>query len=474
MKEDPENREIVSVSRVKYPVLRENLLNAREYKSICASTLDEQQNFFDLGSLKELNRHNTKLLGLHWIDGGQIQPSHFVGAMWLRKNEQPLIVRPKIYDHNITVDAVQMFTEVFSHPDPDASMDTIFRCYNDEPAIPGEILPDLSLIQVIQYLRTLAIFCKRDLRLGFIRRTENLTGRIKGKILPDANLRLNTTKGRVDRMVCQFPIISMDTLANRVLKHALELSWKWLARFYPPGNSDRGDPRLFFRWARQAQSALAPVSLVPIKLGDFRGIHYSGLMKRYKKPHALTKAIIQRLRMDPSGNVVEVKKNATMPFWLDMNKLFEAYVGIQLKKSGYRIAAQNKIHMSGDFSLSMIPDFVVQDQPIIFDAKYKNSESSIPDNSDFYQLISYMNGMAVQIADNHHWQGLQWQGYLVLPKLGVKNAQDLGQHFFQNLNSTEVRKLSMKLPTLPGDQSNRVLTIGFLSCPLPVIPVHHS
>lgn len=98
------------------------------------------------------------------------------------------------------------------------------------------------------------------------------------------------------------------------------------------------DHRILWNWGRICESALAGVSLTPIHNTDFRGLIYAGFMQRYRKPHALARMIITRLRADADGNVSEHK--VTVPFYLDMNCLFERYVGVKLRECGFKIAPQ--------------------------------------------------------------------------------------------------------------------------------------
>ena len=329
---------------------------------------------------KHLGFQNRQYLGLHKNNNGFIRPSHFVGARWL-DSTTTLIVDSKFSENN--VDTVLMFSEVLELEG--SISEGFFECYPEEKTIPGQPLQEnISLLQIAAFLKELVQFCQRDLRMGFIPIQENLTGKVKGRVLVGEQIRRNLTRGRADRTVCAFTIISMDTLPNQILRWALHLCLRYLARI--------GDavPRVLWNWGRISESALSGVTLTPVRTTDFRGLIYAGFMKRYRHPHALARMIIARLHIDPSG---EVKEKGTVPFYLDMNQLFERYVRVKLHKYFKSIEPQQQLQTpEGENQFPKIgfrPDYVCRtDNEIwIIDAKYKRyfSESSNENNDQLYK-----------------------------------------------------------------------------------------
>lgn len=408
-------------SRLSYPVAIESLRNLTEYEAIirCAETDDNKDNLVDLVELwtSVQNDQLAKRLGLE-LSGWDLtyRLSYFVGAVWLRKPEAEkpgvvLAVQPKIRD----LDAVRMFIEIAASPDygQEASSDGLFGCEPTQPAIEGVPLPDVTLLQVAVYLRALAQFCQRDLRQDFTRTRENLVGRVKGRILISANIRQNTVRGRSDRVVCQFTRMTLDVPANRILKAALVCCTHYLSigPTLPP----------LLDWLRQCDAALAEVSDVTITDADFCGIVYSGLMQRYRRVHGLARMILKRLSTDANGQILQLSQ--TVPFYLNMWRLFEVYVGVQLAKTGKRFKPQSQyslpftVNGKGVGAIKFRPDYYLpEDEGIIVDAKYKSiidssipeEESSIslsdlqfangvqPSNADVYQIVAYCDLLAVK------------------------------------------------------------------------------
>ena len=452
-----------------YLVLRNKLDEGREYMDFeTSSDSDPVEKVVDLSQYVNKDKGGwqcKETLGLHLGMNGKIRSSHFVGAVWLDPNKKiSMVVKPKIE----SVDAVKMFTEVATNSDLFGDISSIFKCYPDQPLINGKPLEELSLLQVAVYLKRLVEFCRRDLRFGFIRVNENLTGKVKGKILVGMNLRRNTLRGRLDRVFCQYQLFSMDTLENQILKAALWISRKVLAKY------NSSVPGILWQWAKQCESALATVSLKRIEIADFRGLVYSGFMIRYKEPHALAKMIIRRFRVDAEGEVKE-EKDKTVPFYLDMNALFERYVGVKLRKMGLKIEYPPKeVTIQGErLSLSIKPDFVSLDGQTIVDAKYKALvEEEIEDEivwkdkvrqvkiirNDIYQVIAYATLLSHENS--------KWSKDVVL---AIPVQDDNKIRKFENWekfqNSTDISHLILKLP------GNHQIRLAILFCPLPIKPV---
>jgi 5-methylcytosine-specific restriction endonuclease McrBC regulatory subunit McrC len=349
---------------------------------------------------------DKRLLGLQRSNEGNLYLSYYSGAVWLRKpnaeqNGIPLVVAPKIQN----LDTVSMWVEVAESSIYSPSLnENVFDCKPEEPTINGVTLPDVTLLQVAVFLKELAHFCQRDLRQDFTRIRDNLTGRIKGRILIGENIRQNTVRGRADRVACEYSSMTIDTSANRILKAALSRCYRYLSQNKSIAN--------LAIWSRQCDAALSDVSTVQINDHDFSGIKYTGLMQRYRRPHALAKMILKRLRTDAQGNISD-QEAVTVPFYVNMWRLFELYVGVTLEKTNICFKPQHSntfnFELPSKSSMIIRPDYYGEylNEGIVVDAKYKCITKEIlkpeernleldgfavdvsPSNSDIYQLIAY-------------------------------------------------------------------------------------
>jgi len=292
-----------------------------------------------------------------------------------------------------------MAARCLEHPRVAAHMERCFYIWPEKEPLQSDIAGDFRLLVVAQYCRELAELCKRHLRKEFVHVSDNLTGRVKGRILVEENIRQNLVRGRPDRTVCRYQVHSLDSPLNQILRSALEQCLKELRRYR--GNSGGMDK--IREWARQCQSTLAGVKLRRIHPAEFSSIHLGGLKKAYKKPLNLAKTVLSMLGSDPSGEI----RTTTPPFALDMNELFERYCEVLLRKElngkdnlwvGFH---DNNLGYRDEILVR--PDFIIENNSII-DAKYKYNWPDKPNNTtsedtkrwDIFQMLVYSRHKAVE------------------------------------------------------------------------------
>jgi hypothetical protein len=396
-----------------YPVSQQSLLEAREWSPILPQdgegTIDLSEFVGTLGKepahpwLDAYDGHkdhkytsdNPRTLGLHWKDYGKISPSHFIGAvnLPLGGTNHRLVVEPRPGFESVDYGA--MFAAVLAAPVDVTGMELhrLFGCDPDQPTIEANHLPQLTLLEVTAFLAMTARFAQRHLRQGFIRVRENLVGRVRGRILLGAQVRENLVRARSDKMTCEFQRFNLDTLENRLLKAALEVSARYVSR--TPGVV----PELQ-RWVHVIRSALASVPDYQPHPRDWSRIRNRGLMAAYATPLALARLVLTRLHLRPEGEAADTER--TLPFFLDANRLFEGWVGVCLHKCPAIHSVQGQaddIKFTLDKEYRFRPDFVIrehyQDRRVVVDAKYKPNG---PERTDLYQVIGYARLLAYPAA----------------------------------------------------------------------------
>lgn len=132
------------------------------------------------------------------------------------------------------IDLVSMYLECLSDPIVAPHMgEPAVYIWHDQPPIecPESFQQDALVLLVLSYLQELHQLCLRHLRNQFVSTTENLSGRVKGRIDIARQVRINLPRGRLDRTVCDFTIHSNNCRENQILKTALERSARLLTRF---------------------------------------------------------------------------------------------------------------------------------------------------------------------------------------------------------------------------------------------------
>lgn len=486
------------------------LRTAQEYGVIGLGTSDAGD-VYDLAPLKlwsSERQGNKRLLGLSWMNDRFVL-SHFVGAVWLDEGKEsiPLIVGSKLSDDLFSVDPVAMYIEAGNVIQ---SSSEVFGCEPNQNIIEGKELPRLTLLQVAVFLKELMEFVRRHLRHGFIRVRNNLVGKVKGKIVVSENLRCNTVKGRDDRIFCQYHVIDIDTIPNQILRAALTLCIKYLGSI----KVDKSIEQLQ-EWARICNNALASVTDRRISSADFQAVNYAGLMGRYKPIHRLAKMILRRLHTDGTG-AFDLRNAVTVPFWLDMNALFEKYIEAKLAKEGVQYSAQLPISVNnGSFRFQCKPDFVIGDGFAVLDAKYKailetrtdedvvergienikpndvGNENALSNvitrtiHSDYYQIIAY--SLLVSQWKNSYPASI---ACLIVPMLShhLDNNEILsdGLKIFSTENSNPIEEFKLwvknqqkcpffELPLTVGEnresRETQTLFVVVLPCQLPTFVV---
>ncbi|WP_295441592.1 hypothetical protein [uncultured Thiodictyon sp.] len=383
-----------------YPVAKADLRAGREWQRWKSSALPEAVNLVPFasgfGHDHTWNRSegsppaaadNPRTLGLHWWSGGGIRCSHFIGAVRLGEGADApcLCVRPKVE----RLDLAAVFAAVLAAPPTQTGVEfhRLFGCDPAQAPIEGVELPQLTLLEVTAYLYCLAQFARRHLREDFRRVEENLVGRVRGRVRIADQVRENLVRARADRMVCEFTVLGRDTLENRILKAALAAGLRWLHQ-----QPRSVLPDAVWHWGALGRAALTAVPVQRIAPREWKTARRYGAMRHYAEPLALAELVLTRLHLDPSG--CATKGQHTLPFFLDGNRLFEAWVGVCLGYADCQPEAQRErcFSLPNEYRWKLRPDFLVSLEDkvgrAIVDAKYKPGK---PGNGDLTRDVRKKN-----------------------------------------------------------------------------------
>lgn len=127
-------------------------------------------------------------------DGEQrfLQPSFFIGADWLVKNELAIYVAPKVDADNHQIDYLQILYSCLSRPDIAQYTDQLYEIKTDQKYIEIEQEQDLlTPLLIMQFLQLLKEIVKKGLKRSYYSVERNLNGRIKGKVKVSQNIKRN-------------------------------------------------------------------------------------------------------------------------------------------------------------------------------------------------------------------------------------------------------------------------------------------
>lgn len=307
--------------------------------------------FQETGFLKE-----PKFLGINdWT------ASYFIGAAWLIPDELAVVVTPKLPD----VDFVQMFLAALE-VDTQKESNYFAQCYGiqfDEPQIEThEELNQLTPLLVLHFISLLERLVKHGLKKDYLLHEENLKAKVKGRILFGKHLKTNVFQQRSDRIYCQYQEYTDDIPENRLLKKALLFSERILDRCDSlKRQSQYPDVQLRLNRLKASFSHISD----DIEPYQVQKLSSNKLFKGYKEAIKVAKMILRRF--DYSIREASSEQHSTPPFWIDMARLYEMWVLCKLQKCSINPVLFQEFGFYG----RQVADFVIREENLILDAKYK-------------------------------------------------------------------------------------------------------
>ncbi|HAI91073.1 MAG TPA: hypothetical protein DCM21_00765 [Butyrivibrio sp.] len=265
-----------------------------------------------------------------------------------------------------------------------------------------------SIIMVTVFLTLLRLLCKRPLMGRMLKEEENLTGKVKGKIVIEKNIRKNTMHGRNDRFYCQYLRFSDDILENQILKATLKKAKRFIIDCFGDYSKYNNN---YASMISYCSNALRHISDIQCSGSACNGLKFSGCYTYYKPVMAMARMILDDISIETNGNISTT--GYIVPYAISMDKLFEVYVRAYLKKNdigsykskdntGIRLEKyddKTDVFMEEDLanpgkyiSGSIKPDLILTDQEsgetVVFDVKYKDYTNGDSRN-DRLQLLAY-------------------------------------------------------------------------------------
>ena len=325
--------------------------NGLDYSSKMEYLYGLNLKFQETGFLKE-----PKYLGINdWT------ASYFIGAAWLVPDELAMVVTPKMPD----IDFVQMFLAALE-VDTQKESNYFAQCYGihfDEPQIEThEELNQLTPLLVLHYISLLERLVKHGLKKDYLLHEENLKAKVKGRILFGKHLKTNIFQQHNDRMYCQYQEYTDDIPENRLLKKALLFSERILDRCDSlKRQSQYPDFQLRLNRLKASFSHISD----DIEPYQVQKLSSNKLFKGYKEAIKVAKMILRRF--DYSIREASSEQHSTPPFWIDMSRLYEMWILCKLQKHSINPI----LFQENGFYGRQVADFVIREENLILDAKYK-------------------------------------------------------------------------------------------------------
>lgn len=281
---------------------------------------------------------------------------------------------------------------------------------NEKPLkVDDGISSENSIITVTVFLTLLRLLCRRPLMGRMLKDEENLTGKVKGKIVIEKNIRANTMHGRNDRFYCRYLRFTDNIIENQILKAALKKAKRFIIDYFGDYSKDNNS---YARMISYCSNTLRHVSDIQCSGAACTGLKFTGCYAYYKLVIAMAKMILDDISIESNGAV-----NTTgyiVPYAISMEKLFEVYVRAYLKKNGIKsykskddtgirlekfddktdvfIEEEGLVNPGKYISGSIKPDLILTNQEtgetVVMDVKYKDYTNG-NSRDDRLQLLAY-------------------------------------------------------------------------------------
>ncbi|ADR34369.1 5-methylcytosine restriction system component-like protein [Sulfuricurvum kujiense DSM 16994] len=338
---------------------------------------------------QEFLKNSAKYLGIHQELNEMLEPvmkSHyFIGCRWLEE-ELYIHVSPKEYNGEFA-SYLSMFIECLDDPIVSQKLNDTYEIFFNEKWIDIKSSEDyLTPFLILHFLQIVKKITLKGLKKGYVTITENMTSKVKGKILINQTIKTNHFKNRLDKTVCKHQVFTVNCIENQIIKTALIRCMKYLSSI---SNNEE-----ILRTYKQNTNAFELVEVCDVLESDFSSIKHSPFYKDYKQALELAKMIFKRFGFVHTHN--DIGKSVKIPpFFINMPELFERFVEVKLRKvyGNLLIPGYDQSNGKAYSSWNLRPDFIVEGKGLIIDAKYKywfeNNDKTDRFKDDYQQLSLY-------------------------------------------------------------------------------------
>jgi 5-methylcytosine-specific restriction enzyme subunit McrC len=327
--------------------------------------IKEQQIFSEeqKNKLREMNldfSDEKKYLGL---DPRTYAVKYYIGIDWLKENEAYILVQPKIEK----LDYIEMFMHCLKHSEISKYVSEIYHFDFNQPKITPDtqIEMDFNLFLIAHFLNLVQKITEQGLKKNYIKIEENLSSKIKGKIIWAQQIKKNIVAKREDRVFCRYQEYSVNCLENRLIKKTLLMVQRYLRHF------DKKQTQPLVQQHKRLLHAFENIS-DDVSYSQIKQIKVNSLYKEYVEAIDLAKKIMEKFGYSfANANKKPVEKEGKKydkeisPFWIDMSKLFELHVYSLLRDEFGKEILYQPHGKYGEV------DFLKIDEQLILDAKYK-------------------------------------------------------------------------------------------------------
>lgn len=341
------------------------------------------------------------------------------------------------------------FDQYFSN-DLEEGKRLITYFFDEDLILTKSTIDEYKILTYISFVRLVLDFTRRGLMSKSVRKTQNFTGKIRGKIDIKNQITKNVMRGRNERQYCKYSEKSVDIMENQVIKCALNIVIK---------DSKSLGLNSIERSIGILKRRFSGVSDVKLSVSEIDRIILPAMYQSYRPMFQLAKVIISEKTLYPTSDGDRV---GVIPYAINMPFLFECYVRTILKEQiknineknkknknyyiemkkfvpdkrrsydesyGCRMSTKGNCYIKGN----LVPDIVLEyyeDDKIktkgyrVYDVKYKYIDMSNNARDDRLQFLAYcfIYGVRGKITKKDTTSYYSGYGGLIFPKQNGKES----------------------------------------------------
>lgn len=168
---------------------------------------------------------SPKYLGIHQeFDQNdlKLKSYYYVGYRWISETEEKYIyVSPKEYK-KYKADYLKMLLECMKDTIVSKKLTDTYEIFFNEKWIEiNDEQDEITPLLILHFLNVIKNITKKGLKKSYVKITENISSKIKGKILINDTIRQNHTKNRIDKTICCHQVFTINCIENQIIKTAL-------------------------------------------------------------------------------------------------------------------------------------------------------------------------------------------------------------------------------------------------------------
>lgn len=240
----------------------------------------------------------------------------------------------------------------------------------------------LTPFLVVRFLQILKVIVRKGLKKNYYKVQENLSNRIKGKIVVSQHIKQNVFKNRFTSSYCEYQQFGEDHAENRFLKKVLQFVSSYVENHKNIFGKNYKEIQHTINYCRPA------FNLISDEVNDIeiKHIKHNPFYKDYAAALQMGSYILKKFAYNITQTTT--RKVSTPPFWIDMPRLFELYV--YSKMTEHNPTEKGEIHYQFSTYGNALDILVSKsNSQMVIDAKYKLHYQNGHLHEDIRQVAGY-------------------------------------------------------------------------------------